>query len=62
MEGIEDFETHIPAEQRAEWVAWKARLRRKFQALATDCTEIMNLTPTTVINPAATDLRDRLSA
>lgn len=60
MEGIEQFDPFIPEDKTAEWVAFKARFRRKFQALATDAIELMSLAPTVHFNEHAVDIRDRL--
>lgn len=60
LEGFEkEVEPHVPDEAAKEF---KALVRRKITALATDCLEVMDMEDdSTVMNGAARDLKDRIS-
>lgn len=56
-----EVEAHLPPGHEAAVKSFKAKVRARFNALATDATEIMSLSDTAEINGLALEMRDRIS-
>ncbi len=57
-----DIEPHLPPEVDGQVQGFKGLVRARFNALAVDSEDIIGLGENVVLNGAAQDLRDQLSA